>query len=109
MIGRLAILAIVIVGGAALLSLRDPPSPSTSSSSSSAHEKTGCSASRRAVEARLKSPGSAKWVDCTSTTSGGVQTVTVSVDSQNSYGGLMRTTWVATVRDNNVLSVAQVK
>lgn len=79
------------------------------SESSEAHEQTGCSASRRAIGERLKSPGSAQWVDCHSSTTAGVQTVTVTVDSQNNSGGLVRSQWVATVKDNTVERVARLK
>jgi hypothetical protein len=78
-----------------------------SSESSAPHEQTGCSASRRAITGQLKSPGTAQWVDCHSTTAAGVQTVTVTVDSQNSYGALVRSRWVATVRDNTVERIAR--
>ncbi len=81
--------------------LAKPPDPP--------HEATGCSASRRAVEARLKSPSSAKWGDCFSTTAGGVQTVRLSVDSQNAMGAMLRSQWITTVRNNVVESVAQAK
>lgn len=70
---------------------------------------TGCSASRRAVESQLKSPASANWGDCFSITAGGQQTVTLMVDSQNGFGTMIRSQWVATVRDNSVLSVTQIK
>ena len=73
------------------------------------HAQTGCSAARRAVEARLRSPASAKWGDCHSTTRDGVQTVRVSVDSQNGFGALIRSEWMATVRNNSVESVVQVR
>jgi len=79
------------------------------SGSSAPHEQTGCSASRRAIGQQLKSPGSAQWVDCHSTTTAGVQTVTITVDSQNSYGGLVRSQWVATVKDNSVERVVRQK
>ena len=81
--------------------LAAPPTPP--------HEATGCSASQRAIEARLKAPSSAKWIDCVSTTSGGVQTVRLSVDAQNAYGAMLRSHWVTTVRGNNVESVTQNK
>lgn len=68
---------------------------------------TGCSASRRAVEAQLKAPASAKWGDCESTTTGGTQTVRLTVDSQNGFGAMIRSRWVTTVRDNTVISVTQ--
>lgn len=73
------------------------------------HAQTGCSASRRAIEARLKSPASAKWGDCLSTTSDGVQTVRLVVDSQNAFGAMLRSLWVTTVRNNNVETVVQLQ
>lgn len=78
-----------------------------SSSAGDPYDQTGCSASKRAVEARLRSPGSAKWVSCRVTTEAGVQTVALAVDSQNASGGLVRTEWLAKVRNNNVESVIQ--
>ena len=103
---------VVIVGGLLIVNAIDRSTPSSSAgvaTSQDPHSQTGCSASRRAIEAQLKSPGSAKWVDCTSTPSAGVQTVTLTVDSQNSYGALTRTQWVTTVRNNTVEKVQQVR
>lgn len=74
---------------------------------SAPHEMTGCSASRREIEARLKAPSSADWVDCLSTTDAGVQTVRLTVDAQNAYGAKVRSRWVTTVRNNSVESVRQ--
>jgi len=76
---------------------------------SAPHAFTGCSASKRAIEARLRSPGSAKWGDCSSTTSNDMQTVTLTVDSQNGFGALVRSQWVTKVRNNVVESVTQVR
>lgn len=73
------------------------------------YDQTGCSASKRAIEAKLKSPGSAKWASCRVTTEAGVQTVIVAVDSQNASGGLVRSEWVAKVRDNSVLNLGQIR
>lgn len=83
--------------------------PASSSTAGDAHSQTGCSASRRAIEAKLVSPGSAKWVSCSSTTSAGVQTVILSVDSQNRSGGLIRSEWLTKVRDGTVESVGQLR
>ena len=77
------------------------------STGSDPYDQTGCSASKRAVAEKLKSPGSAKWVSCRVTTAAGVQTVTLAVDSQNAFGGLVRTEWMTRVRNNNVESVDQ--
>jgi hypothetical protein len=83
--------------------------PAPSSTAGDPYDQTGCSASRRAIEARLKSPGSAKWISCRVTTSAGVQTVMLAVDSQNAMGGLVRSEWVTQVRDNKVESVTQTR
>jgi len=71
------------------------------------YDQTGCSASKRAIGDKLKSPGSAKWVSCQVTTEAGVQNVRLVVDSQNAFGGLVRTEWMTRVRNNNVESVDQ--
>ena len=71
------------------------------------YDQTGCSASKRAIGDKLKSPGSAKWVSCQVTTEAGVQNVRLVVDSQNASGGLVRTEWMTRVRNNNVESVDQ--
>lgn len=73
------------------------------------HSQTGCSASRRAIEAQLKAPSSAQWVDCNSTTSAGVQTVTLTVDSQNGFGAMIRSRWVTTVRNGSVETVNRLR
>lgn len=80
-----------------------------SSPAADPYDQTGCSASRRAIEARLRSPASAKWVSCRVTTTAGVQTVTLTVDSQNAMGALLRSEWVTTVRNNNVESITQAR
>lgn len=79
------------------------------SNSDAPHAATGCSASKRAVEGRLKAPTSAKWGDCHSTTANGVQSVTVMVDAQNSFGAMIRMQWLVTVRNNNVESITQLR
>jgi len=73
------------------------------------YDQTGCSASKRAIEAKLRSPGSAKWISCRVTTEAGVQTVMLAVDSQNASGGLVRSEWITKIRDNNVESVGQLR
>lgn len=73
------------------------------------YDQTGCSASRRAVEAKLRSPGSAKWVSCRVTTEAGTQTVILAVDSQNASGGLVRSEWMTKVRSNDVQSITQTR
>lgn len=108
---------LLIVGAAGLTWLAfqfgGPSQPSEaskwapSSSAADPYDQTGCSASKRAVEARLRSPGSAKWVSCRVTTEAGAQTVRLEVDSQNASGGLVRSEWLAKVRNNTVESVAQ--
>lgn len=105
MIAGLLVLCLLLAGGG----VGFPSTTNFASSSEAPHSQTGCATSRRAIEAKLKSPGSAKWVDCNSTTSAGVQTVTLSVDSQNSLGALIRSQWVTTVRDNRVESVTQIR
>ncbi len=98
----------IIVGGVAVWILSASlKSGGDSGGSDVPHAATGCSASRRAIAERLKSPSSAKWLDCRSTTSSGVQTVVTTVDSQNSFGAMLRTQWVTTVRNNTVESVVQ--
>jgi hypothetical protein len=74
---------------------------------SQTHEKMGCTASERAIKDRLKSPAGANFLDCYSTTRDGTQTVSTSVDSQNSFGASVRSYWVTTVRDGAVTSVVQ--
>ncbi len=112
--------ALLIVGavvGVGWLAMRPaaPPQPSEASkwaapaSAPDPFDQTGCSASKRAVEAKLRSPGSAKWVSCHVTTAAGVQSVTLIVDSQNASGGLVRSEWLAKVRANNVESAAQIR
>lgn len=102
----LKIIIWIIVGGVAAWILSASLSGLTPSEDTP-HAATGCSASRRAISERLKSPSSAKWVDCHSTTSNGVQTVVTTVDSQNSFGAMLRTQWVTKVRNNTVESVTQ--
>lgn len=98
----------IIVGGVAVWILSASlKSGGDSRGADVPHAATGCSASRRAIADRLKSPSSAKWVDCHSTTSNDVQTVVTTVDSQNSFGAMLRTQWVTKVRNNTVESVVQ--
>lgn len=52
------------------------------------------------VKDRLKSPASAKFSGLSHTGTGDEYTVTGSVDSQNSFGALMRSDFVCTVRAN---------
>ena len=116
-IGWLLIIGVALFGIFYLLGASAPPQHSEASkwsapgsqSTADPYDQTGCSASKRAVEARLKSPGSAKWVSCRVTTEAGVQTVTLAVDSQNAYGGLVRSEWITKVRNNNVESVGQMR
>ena len=107
-------LAIVIVAIVAWYVLQDrvttsPPAPPSATSTSDPYDQTGCSASKRAVAAKLRSPGSANWISCRVTTAAGVQSVTLALDSQNGSGGLVRSEWLTKVRDNNVESVTQLR
>ena len=104
---RLKFIIWIIVGGVALWILSASLKSGGDSGGDAPHAATGCSASRRAIAERLKSPSSAKWVDCHSTTSNGIQTVVTTVDSQNSFGAMLRTQWVTKVRSNTVESVVQ--
>lgn len=97
----------IVLAGLGLLGMLGDCSNQSRNAASDPGPTTGCSASRRAIEARLKSPASAKWGDCNSTTAGGMQTVRLTVDSQNGFGAMIRSQWVTTVRDNAVLSVIQ--
>ena len=108
-IGWLIIIVALVYGASQLLDTGKTGTQPTSSSSSDPYDQTGCSASKRAVSAKLRSPGSAQWVSCRVTTSAGVQTVTLAVDSQNAAGGLVRSEWITQVRDNNVESVVQLR
>lgn len=115
-IGWLLIITAGIFGISYLANLSGPAQRSEASNwaapaskAADPYDQTGCSASKRAVTAKLKSPGSAKWVSCSVTTAAGVQTVLLAVDSQNAYGGLIRSEWMTRVRDNNVESVAQMR
>lgn len=104
---RLGLLAVGLVLGGYLL--RGVVGGGSGEGGDAPHSKTGCSASRRAVEERLRSPATAKMIDCSSTTSAGVQTVLVTIDAQNAFGAAVRTQWVAKVRDNTVESVTQIR
>lgn len=108
-IGWLIITVALVYGASQLLDTGKTGTRPTSSSSADPYDQTGCSASKRAVSAKLRSPGSAQWVSCRVTTSAGVQTVTLAVDSQNAMGGLIRSEWMTQVRNNNVESVAQLR
>lgn len=105
---------VLLVAGAILMALFVNAGGSNSGdqagrrpSPSAPHEATGCSASKRAVTARLKAPSTAQFSDCYSTTADGVQTVTLTVDSQNGFGAMIRSKWVTKVRNNQVEQVGQ--
>lgn len=108
-IGWLIIIGAVLYGASHLFDTGRTGTQATSTSGADPYDQTGCSASKRAVSAKLRSPGSAQWVSCRVTTSAGVQTVTLAVDSQNAMGGLIRSEWMTQVRNNNVESVAQLR
>lgn len=106
------LMGIVVVGLVYIVVIAPPSAPPRSPSAqgvSDPFDQTGCSSSRRAVEARLTSPSSAKWVSCRSTTSSGIQSVTLVVESQNALGAMVRSTWLTAVKDNSVQSVAQIQ
>lgn len=71
--------------------------------------EAGCTLSRRAVEAQLTSPATAKWVECNTTTTLGVQTVIVTIDLQNSLGAFVRSHWRTVVLGDRVESVTQIR
>lgn len=52
------------------------------------------------IAARLKAPATAKYLDVTVTQLGDVYTVTGSVDSENSFGALIRSTFTCKVKDS---------
>src|SRR5215475_827271 len=72
-------------------------------------ERAGCAASTQAITAVLKAPGSVTSLDCGSTTSNGVQTVVSTVDSRTSFGAIIRSQWLTTVRGDQVEMLIQVK
>lgn len=108
-IGWLIITVALLYGASHLIDPGRGPAPATTVSVADPYDQTGCSASRRAVSSRLRAPGTAKWVSCRVTTTAGVQTVTLAVDSQNAMGALIRSEWVTQVRNNDVESVAQLR
>lgn len=113
------VVVLAIIGAVTWLTLQPDGSPRpseasnwtapTKSAASDPYDQTGCSASKRAVSAKLRAPGTANWVSCRVTTAAGVNSVTLTVDSQNASGGLVRTEWTTKVRDNNVESVTQLR
>ena len=72
-------------------------------------ERAGCLASKQAITAVLKAPGGVAVLDCGSTTSNGVQTVVSTVDSRTSFGDIIRSQWLTTVRNDRVEMLIQVK
>jgi hypothetical protein len=60
-------------------------------------------ACKEAVEADLKAPGTAEWVDVELADAGETTKVTGKVDAENSYGAKVRGTFSCTVDDNNVV------
>lgn len=71
--------------------------------------RSGCAASREAIASRLKAPATAKWVECLATPNAGLDALVLTVDSQNSFGALIRTRWRTTILDGKVYSVEEMR
>lgn len=106
---KVGVLVIVSIVGWWWIVASWPDSPRSTTTTSSTDELMACYYSKQAVEGRLKSPASAKWVSCYSATSNGVQAVRAVVDSQNGFGAMIRSTWLATVRNGKVEEVVQLQ
>jgi hypothetical protein len=72
-------------------------------------ERAGCLASQRAIASVLRAPGGVTSLDCGSVTSNGVQSVVSTVDSRTSFGDIIRSQWVTTVRNDQVEMLIQVR
>jgi hypothetical protein len=72
-------------------------------------ERSGCSASKRAIASVLKAPSGVASLECRSATSNGIQTVVTTVDSRTRFGDIIRSQWVTTVRNDQVEMRIQVR
>lgn len=93
--------ALVLVCGGVLVSIVQSGSGSPSPAST---PDLGADAQRvcreKFIPDRLKAPATAKFSDVHVATQGGLYLVTGAVDSQNSFGALIRSTFVCAVRSS---------
>lgn len=96
-----AFAAVVLVGGVALfLTQKDDGYDSNTSYEAIAQ----CEA---AIKDRLKAPSTAEFQS--TATGGGTWTVTGTVDAENSFGAMMRSSYQCTVKIDNAEDTAQVR
>lgn len=92
---------LTVVGAVVVLALLGSLVPESEKSKERERNINAIAACQVAVERRLKSPSTAKFPDGLSSNvsepSGGVVTVSASVDAQNAFGALLRKRWVCTV------------